>query len=126
VLNIKGEEIIPFKYASLRYIRGGLLVAGIKGKYGILDIEGKIVLPIKCAYGGSINIIPIDKTIIQIEAQEIMNKSIRNALVNTVTVRSITAGILSNGGADALGGFIMKRINIYKQPVQVGDFYYRI
>lgn len=73
VLNIKGEEIIPF-----RYIRGGLLVAEIKiidicnhvivpfmydemdkyhdnlmkvklnDKHGIIDIKGNIIIPIKC------------------------------------------------------------------------------
>ena len=114
------------KNTSGKDIVKSAVIGGIAGAVGGKFTNLKGGYKPQTHYGGSINIISIDKTIIQIEAQQIMNKATRNALVNTVTVRSITAGILSNGGADAMGGFIMKRINIYQQPVPVGDFYYRV
>lgn len=45
VINKLGETIIPLIYSVLRKAREQLIAAKLNGKFGFLDINGKIVLP---------------------------------------------------------------------------------
>lgn len=48
IIDLSGNEIIPIQYTSLQELGKGVYKAKINGAYGVLSVDGKVLVPCEC------------------------------------------------------------------------------
>ncbi|MFZ7121216.1 MAG: hypothetical protein ACOWWH_09725 [Eubacteriaceae bacterium] len=104
----------------------GAVSGGIAGKF--TNLAGGYKPPTHWS-GSGLPLIPIDKTIVKIQGQEILNKAVKNAILRSISTRSIISNVFSNGVGSAIWDGSVNRIKVFFGiPVQTptSDFDYAV